>query len=186
RVTARRGTPAQRRETPAPPRRAFAGLTAGVSLASPFELATREAMRWMDLHHGLLHHNSPVARETLLDFFHDLARARGDFLVHDDGFRSRAHTYADVGRASRGFAARLHDAGLRKGDTVVFFCENRAEWIVAFWGCLLGGIIVVPIDYRASRDFLERVSRIVAAKLVLVGQDVTPVQETPGARVWRL
>jgi long-chain acyl-CoA synthetase len=127
-----------------------------------------------------------VARDTLIDFFHDLSRARGMFLVHDDGFRSRAHTYADVGRAARGFAARLHDAGLRKGDTVVFFCENRAEWIVAFWGCLLGGIVVVPIDYRASRDFLERVSRIVAAKLVLVGQDVTPVRETPDLRVWRL
>jgi long-chain acyl-CoA synthetase len=127
-----------------------------------------------------------VARDTLIDFFHDLARARGEFLVHDDGFRSRTHTYTDVGRAARGFAVRLHDAGLRKGDTVVFFCENRAEWIVAFWGCLLGGIIVVPIDYRASPDFLERVSRIVGAKLVLVGQDVTPVRETSGARVWRL
>jgi long-chain acyl-CoA synthetase len=132
----------------------------------------------MDLHHRLLHHNSPLARDTLIDFFHDLARAGGEFLVHDDGFRSRAHTYKDVGRAARGFAARLHDAGLRKGDTVVFFCENRAEWIVAFWGCLLLGIVVVPIDYRASRDFLERVSRIVTAKLVLVGQDVIPVHQS--------
>src|SRR6202521_161757 len=142
----------------------------------------------MDLHHRLLHHNSPLARDTLIDFFHDLAGARGEFLVHDDGFRSRAHTYADVGRAARGFASRLHDAGLRKGDTVVFFCENRAEWIVAFWGCLLLGIVVVPIDYRASRDFLERVSRIVSAKLLLIGQDVPPfgpanvvnVPEVPG------
>jgi long-chain acyl-CoA synthetase len=140
----------------------------------------------MDLRHGLLHHNSPVARDTLIDFFHDFARAGGEFLVHDDGFRSRAHTYKDVGRAARGFAARLHDHGLRKGDTVVFFCENRAEWIVAFWGCLLAGIVVVPIDYRSSQDFLERVRLIVAAKLVLVGQDVTPVRETPGAGVWRL
>ena len=32
----------------------------------------------------------------------------------------------------------------------------------------------MPIDYRASPDFLARVSRIVAAKLVLIGQDVPP------------
>jgi long-chain acyl-CoA synthetase len=127
-----------------------------------------------------------VRRDTLVDFFEDLARARGEFLIHDDGFRSRKFTYQEVGRAARGFAVDLHDAGLRKGDKVIFFSENRPEWIVAFWGCLLGGIIVVPIDYRASPDFLTRVSGIVAAKLVLVGQDVPPLRDTGGAPVWRL
>ena len=127
-----------------------------------------------------------MARETLIDFFHDLARARGEFLVHDDGFRARTYSYAEVGAAARGFAARLHTAGMRKGDAVVFFCENRPEWIVAFWGCLLTGAVVVPIDYRSSPDFLVRVSRIVSAKLVLIGQDVPPPVETGGAPIWRL
>jgi long-chain acyl-CoA synthetase len=132
-----------------------------------------------------------VPRDTLIDFFHDLARARGLFLVYDDGFRCRSYTYAEVARASRGFAARLHELGLRKGDKVVFWSENRPEWIVAFWGCLLGGIIVVPIDYRASPDFLARVSHIVSAKLLLIGQDV-PLGpgghggNIPGVPVWRL
>jgi long-chain acyl-CoA synthetase len=130
-----------------------------------------------------------VPRDTLIDFFHDLARARGPFLVYDDGFRSRSHTYAQVARAARGFAARLHEFGLRKGDKVVFWSENRPDWIVAFWGCLLGGIVVVPIDYRASPDFLARVSRLVAAKLLLVGQDVTPfgpVADIAGIPIWKL
>jgi len=127
-----------------------------------------------------------VRRDTLVDFFDDLARARGDFLVHDDGYRSRRFTYREVGRAARGFAARVHDAGLRKGDNVIFFSENRPEWIVAFWGCVLCGVVVVPIDYRASPDFLTRVSHIVAAKLVLVGQDVPSLRDTSGAPVWRL
>ena len=127
-----------------------------------------------------------MRRDTLIDFFDDLARARGDFLVHDDGYRSRRFTYREVGQAARGFAARLHDAGLHKGDKVIFFSENRPEWIVAFWGCLLCGIVVVPIDYRASPDFLTRVSHIVAAKLVLVGQDVTFLRDTAGTPAWRL
>src|SRR5262245_57455415 len=110
----------------------------------------------------------PVPRETLLDFFHDLAKADGEFLVHDDGFRSRSLSYAQVGRAARGFAARLAAVSVGKGDKVIFFCENRPEWIVAFWGCLLGGVVVVPIDYRSSLEFLGRVGRIVAAKVVLV------------------
>jgi len=131
-----------------------------------------------------------VPRATLIDFFADLSRTRGDFLVFDDGFRSRSHSFADVGRAARAFAERLEHLGLRKGDKVVIWSENRPEWIVAFWGCLLLGVVVVPVDYRASPDFLGRVTQIVAAKLIVVGQDVTaPERADPaggGTPVWKL
>jgi long-chain acyl-CoA synthetase len=126
-----------------------------------------------------------VVRDTLVDFFGDLARARGEFLVYDDGFRSRGYTYEEVARAARGFAARLDAAGVGKRDNVVFWSENRPEWIVAFWGCLIAGVVVVPIDYRASPDFLARVSRIVSARLILIGQDVPPVREA-AAPIWKL
>ncbi len=115
-----------------------------------------------------------MPRDTLIDYFNDLARAKGQFLVHDDGFRARSHSYAEVGHAARGFASRLVDAGVSKGDKVVFWSENRPEWIVAFWGCLVGGVIVVPIDYRASPEFLTRIATRVAARLILVGDDVPP------------
>ena len=126
-----------------------------------------------------------MPRETLVDFFHDLATTRGDFLVYDDGFRSRTFSYREVGQAAKMFAARLYTASVKKGDTVVFFSENRPEWIVAFWGCLLRGVVVVPIDYRSSPDFLARVSRIVSAKVILVGQDTPPLSDLPGP-VWAL
>ena len=90
-----------------------------------------------------------MTRDTLIDFFGDLAHARGEFLVHDDGYRSRRFTYAQVGRSARAFAQHLTRIGVTKGDKVVFWCENRPEWIVAFWGCLLSGSVVVPVDYRA-------------------------------------
>jgi long-chain acyl-CoA synthetase len=121
--------------------------------------------------------------DTLLDFFNDVATGRGEFLVHDDGFRSRAYTYVEVANGARGFAARLQNAGVAKGDKVVFWSENRPEWIIALWGCLINGSIAVPVDYRASHDFLNNVARIVDAKLFLTGDDV----ERPDAeRVWKL
>jgi len=113
-----------------------------------------------------------VRRETLIDFFRDLITIRGEFLVYDDGYRRRGHSYEEVGRAARAFAVRLSDAGLTKGDKVVFWGENRPEWIVCYWGCVISGVIVVPIDYRASPDFVEKVRRIVDARVVLVGDDV--------------
>ena len=127
-----------------------------------------------------------MARDTLIDFFDDLSHARGEFLIYDDGFRSRRYTYEDVSRAAYAFAARLAGAGLGRGDKVVLWCENRPEWIVAFWGCVLNGIVVVPVDYRASPEFLGKVTRIVASTLVLIGQDVpTPGLDT-STRVWTL
>jgi len=113
-----------------------------------------------------------MRRDTLLDFFSDLAATRGEFLVYDDGFRSRSYTYAETANAARAFAARLQAAGIGKSDKVVFWSENRPEWIIALWGCILNGSIAVPIDYRASQEFLKKVARIVDAKLFLLGDDV--------------
>jgi acyl-CoA synthetase (AMP-forming)/AMP-acid ligase II len=129
-----------------------------------------------------------VQRETLIDFFHDLVTINGEFLVYDDGYRRRSHTYAEFGRAARGFAARLGSTGLHKGDTVVFWGENRPEWIACYWGCLIAGIVVVPIDYRSSADFVVRVRRSVGARLLLTGDDIPDLPahaELGGAAVWR-
>jgi hypothetical protein len=46
--------------------------------------------------------------------------------------------------------------------------------------------VAVPIDYRASPSFLARVSQIVKAKLLLIGQDVPPLDTPPSAPVWKL
>jgi long-chain acyl-CoA synthetase len=129
-----------------------------------------------------------MRRDTLLDFFNDVAAGRGDFLVHDDGFRARSYTYEAVARAARGFAARLQNAGLKKGDPVVIWSENRPEWIIALWGCLLNGSVLVPIDYRTSYEFVEHVAQIVGAKLFLFGEDVdrTRGTERPGTPMWAL
>ncbi len=113
-----------------------------------------------------------MQRDTLIDFFRDLTAIRGEFLVYDDGYRRRRHSYEDVGRAARGFAARLAAAGLTSGDKVVFWGENRPEWIVCYWGCLISGLIVVPIDYRSSPDFVARVRSLVEARVVIAGDDV--------------
>jgi long-chain acyl-CoA synthetase len=130
-----------------------------------------------------------VRRETLIDFFSDIAGLRGEFLVFDDGYRHRAHTYEDVGRAARGFAARLARAGLKKTDKVVVWGENRPEWVVCYWGCLLAGVIVVPIDYRSAPAFVARVRATVGAPIVLVGDDVPSLStdlDLGGAQIWKL
>ncbi len=127
-----------------------------------------------------------MQRDTLLDFFRDLASYSGEFLVHDDGFRVRRFTYEVTGRAARAFAARLQREGIGKGDKVLIWSENRPEWIVALWGCLLNGTVAVPIDYRSSFDFVERVQQQVHARAILTGEEVLWTGRGIDAPRWNL
>jgi long-chain acyl-CoA synthetase len=112
-------------------------------------------------------------RRTLIDFFADLARADGEFLTYDDGYRTWSYTYGDVARSARRVAARLRQEGIGKGEHVAIWCENRPEWIWTLWGCLLEGVVLVPVDYRASAEFLLKVSAIVRARAIVLGETVT-------------
>ena len=96
-----------------------------------------------------------MLRRTLIDFFADLSAIDGEFIIFDDGYRSWSYTYADIAAAAGAFAARLRGAGITSGQSVVVWGENRAEWIVAMWGCILEGVVLVPVDYRASADSAE-------------------------------
>ena len=123
---------------------------------------------------------------TLVDLFRSLEARRGEFLVYDDGYRVRRHSYADVTRASRGFTARLRAAGVAKNDKVLLWGENRPEWIVTYWGVILSGAVAVPIDYRSSPEFVMKVRGIVDARLILAGDDVPREPTITGAEAWRM
>jgi long-chain acyl-CoA synthetase len=126
-----------------------------------------------------------MTRDTLLEFFADFADLPDLFLVYDDGFRVAQRTYRQTTQAASALAVRLREAGVRKGDKVVIWSENRPAWVAAFWACLLTGAIVVPVDYRASSTFLLRIRDKVDARIVWVGDEVVWL-EGAEPRPWRL
>ena len=128
-----------------------------------------------------------MPRRTLIDFFDDLAVLDGEFLVYDDGYRTWSLSYRDAAEAARAFAGRLRAAGIVKGQAVAIWSENRPEWIVALWGCLLEGVVLVPIDYRASAAFLLRVADIVWRARSSSATSSTPADvQSPERAVWPL
>jgi len=74
-------------------------------------------------------------------------------------------TYRQVMETAFRFAQELEARGVGKGDRVVLWGENCAEWVAAFFGCALSGVIVVPMDKGATADFASTVSRQVWARL---------------------
>lgn len=120
----------------------------------------------------------------LPQFFRRIAQYRQEFIVHDDGFRGWTFTYGDIVRLAGSFAARLRKQGIRKGDTVLVWSESRPGWIVALWGCLLEGAVVVPVEPQSSLELFHRIEQRVRPRLVLLGDRVPDV--SPQVPVWRL
>jgi long-chain acyl-CoA synthetase len=87
--------------------------------------------------------------------------------VHRDGLRLVKWSYKEIARASFQFARLLEQRGIRRSDKVLIHYENSAEWVVAFWGTLLRGAVVVPLDLQSTEEFVERVSEQVKARLIL-------------------
>src|SRR5208283_3590687 len=82
------------------------------------------------------------------------------------GYRMETWTYGRIAEQANRLARELELCGIAKGDAVLLWGENSAEWIIAFLGCLLCGVVVVPIDHASPMDFACRVAREVNAKLI--------------------
>ena len=104
-----------------------------------------------------------------------LASLVDDFQRHGDqiaivsrhGLRKEITSYKTARRPCPArFAAFLESRGIVKGDRVLIWGENGAPWIAAFFGCILRGVVPVPIDVAGSESFAHRVAQEVDPKLV--------------------
>jgi len=74
-------------------------------------------------------------------------------------------SYEKVYEYARRFEALLRQLNIKKGDKVIIKGQNRPEWIVAFLGCIMEGVVAVPLDVNSGDDFEKRVQNKVRAKL---------------------
>src|ERR1700726_4466278 len=105
--------------------------------------------------------------ESLAEFFLANFRAHRDERAYGQrrGYRMEWFTYAQVMEMAFQFCRELERRGIGKGERVMLWGENCAEWAAAFFGCAMRGAIVVPMDNGASADFAARVSGQVEARL---------------------
>ncbi len=120
---------------------------------------------------------------SLAAFFSLWSKHSGEFLRYEGDVGPVRVSYGAAAGAASSFAARLRDAGIRPGERILFWCENRPEWVVALWGCLLEGVIAVPIDFRSSASVVERIAGIVDARALLIGEGLTAPEGLP-CPVW--
>jgi long-chain acyl-CoA synthetase len=103
----------------------------------------------------------------------------GDFLkngsacayVQRHGYRTVGWSYRQVAETAFQFARELENRGVGKGDRVLVWGPNSAEWVAVFFGCALRGAIVVPIDDVAADDFALRVYQQVGGRLLVCSRE---------------
>lgn len=101
---------------------------------------------------------------SLLD---DFARHSGDTaVVAHRGNRRYATTYGQLRLLAGRVSAELAQRGIVPGDRIVLWGENSAEWIGCFFGCLLRGAVVVPLDAAGTPEFAARVINDVNPRLI--------------------
>ena len=110
---------------------------------------------------------SGIPVESLLNFVQSYAALGGEIAVRQRrGYRMESRTYGQIAEGANRLARELELRGIKKGDAVLLWGENSAEWITVFLGCLLRGVVVVPIDHTSAAEFASRVSQEVNAKLI--------------------
>lgn len=112
--------------------------------------------------------------KTLADYpqLH-LARRREVAYVYSRGFRKLRWTYGQLAGLAFRFARELEARGIGKGDRVLLWGDNCAEWVGAFFGCMLRGAVAVPMDRIAAPDFAQRVMSDVDARLIVCSSALT-------------
>jgi long-chain acyl-CoA synthetase len=96
-------------------------------------------------------------------------------VVTHRGNRRFSSTYGNLAELSARCAHAYEQHGLQPGDRVLLWGNNQVEWVAAFFGCILRGIVAVPLDAAGSVEFAQRVVAEVQPRL-LVG-DLALLQE---------
>jgi long-chain acyl-CoA synthetase len=87
-------------------------------------------------------------------------------VVSHRGVRSYRTTYGELACLAGRFSSELMRRNICPGERVLIWGENSVEWMAAFFGCLLRGVLAVPLDAAGSPEFAARIVEEVTPKLI--------------------
>ena len=110
--------------------------------------------------------------DTIVDFLREAAARHGprDALLIKPAFRYIRWTYDRLWEDSGRVATLLQRRGLNKGDQAILWGPNSPHWVLAFFGCLRAGVVLIPLDLRSAPDYVSRVISRTEPKLAFTSR----------------
>ncbi|GCE19369.1 AMP-binding protein [Dictyobacter kobayashii] len=79
-------------------------------------------------------------------------------------------TYQELRERVQQFAGYLQQQNVTKGQRIMIWSSSCSNWLVAYFGSLLVGLVVVPLDVNTKEDFLQRLVEITEATFLITTQ----------------
>ncbi len=98
-------------------------------------------------------------------------------LIEQHLYRSQSYSYAELMGKAYALQRELGRRGVRAGDRIMIWGSSGAGWAAAFYGCVLAGAVVVPLDSGFSAGLAARVQQQTEA--VLLCSDHEPLAGVP-------
>jgi long-chain acyl-CoA synthetase len=109
---------------------------------------------------------------TLADVFSGtMSRNNQQALMYKEGGQWKSISAENFYRKIAGIAAALRNWGIAKGDRVALISENRPEWTIADFACVLTGAVVVPMFPTISAEQTKFLLRDSEARMVFVSTE---------------
>ncbi|MGQ8873040.1 amino acid adenylation domain-containing protein [Paenibacillus sp. TSA_86.1] len=99
--------------------------------------------------------------QTLVDVIRDRSKMtdRGIRFIDSDKIETWM-SYSELFNAAKGYLGYLQKIGLQPGQEIIFQIQENKRFLIAFWACLLGGMIPVPVSIGEDEEQNMKVCRI--------------------------
>ena len=108
--------------------------------------------------------------KTLLDLFALFEKRNRTAFVYLTGFRRLSFSYRFMYEQSKKMASLLDKKGIKKGDRVAVWAPNSPWWAVCFWGIIIKGAVVVPVDFVSGKERAQTIIKRSGCKLLIQSQ----------------
>ena len=95
------------------------------------------------------------------------ARQDKTAIIYRTGIRRFSYSYQEVYNLSLKAASYFESCGVKPGDRVVVWAPNSPWWVIAYWGIIVNGAAVVPVDFMSGKSRVEKIVELVSARLII-------------------
>lgn len=105
-----------------------------------------------------------------------------------DALRSngKGYTYPEIKAMSEKAAGFFQSIGIKKGDRISIMSQNTASFVFAYYGALMSGNVVVPINHKLMAPEVEYILENSGAKLLLFDGTLANVAEKVKSNIPKL